>query len=201
LGRGALLVTLSALLAYSPSSLGQTDKGNPTEILKARSAGSGGRFFFTRKATEAERLAAAPAVVFPQFHATLVQGWTLFHLPNEDISPIEKRAKENASVWAPAIAAYSDTSPVKSNTAGIDIVQANKMVSFVCKVKLEYLSSRRSSLTFNTGEAIPARDFCRDYMLILAANGIVVRKQGDIYIEELDFPGDDVRPGNTSPGI
>jgi hypothetical protein len=186
-------------LAYSPSPLGQTDRDNPTEILEARSAGSGGKYIFTRRATEAEKL-AAPATVVRQFRATAIQGWTLFHLPNEDISPIEKRAKENTSVWA-AITASSDMRPIKSNTDGIDIVQSNKVVSLICNAKLEYHSSRRSSLTYSTGGAIPARDFCRDYMLILAANGIVVRKQGDVYIEDFEFPEEEIRPGRSRSGI
>ena len=78
---------------------------------------------------------------------------------------------------------------------GLDVAKQNAIFTRLCRVQLEYRSSIQSSLTFSTGKIISTPEFCRDYMLILAANGIAVRREGAELLAEVESGGKGVHEG------
>jgi len=191
LGATFLFALGGALHAYSPNIFAETTQNILAEILRVRSEETGEKIVLTRRADLRETFATQPGTLYSQLRPVVVWGWTVLHLPGEDISGIEKRAKENELAWAAAIAKYSDRRPMTLNSSHADIGALNSLVWRTCGVKLEYRSLQRSFLSAVAAKGIPAQDFCRDYMLILAANGIVVRQQGERFVAEVEDAGDD----------
>jgi hypothetical protein len=167
------------------------------DVLRARTERTGEKIVLTRRVVQKEKLTSTPAVLYSELQATVLKSWTILHVHGEDLSAIEERAKKNERVWASAIANYTERKPMTFNASGMDISTANNVISRICGVKLEYRSLLHSSLSVSMATGIPAQDFCRDYTLILAANGIVIRQEGERLIAEVEDAGGDDRRRKT----
>lgn len=65
---------------------------------------------------------------------------------------------------------------------GTDIAVLNRMFSEICGPNMRLDFSQRVYLFMSFNEGVPNRELCRGYMLLLAANNIVVRREGSLLI-------------------
>ena len=194
------LIALSATSLFcSPESRTEPEQADLAKILRARSKETGEKFVLTRKAAAVEDDITTRALLNSRFKSTVLSGWTVLHLSNEDLSAVEKRARKNEGVWASAIANFRDRRPMNFGFSGAAVGAVKMLIWRTCGVRLEFNSSRRALLSFVNARGMPAEDFCQDYMLILAANDIVVRELDGRWTAELDEAnGDSSSQGRKS---
>lgn len=191
----ALLVSLyAASFSFSSESFSGSTFDQLTKILRARSEETGERFLLTRKASARGPGTKTHNKLDSQLESSVINGWTVLHLSGEDIPALQERERKNRGVWESTLPdRASDRKPMTVAFSRADIAYVNVVVRRACGVTLEFASSQRVFLSFVVAKGMPTRDFCRDYMTVLAANDIVVRQKDGRLVAEFDDTGNDER--------
>jgi hypothetical protein len=193
------------LLVLNVAAVGATSQGHMgdplTTALHLRSQETGEKFILTRKALAKEREAGTPAFLSTLSLSTVVQGWTLIHLPDEDLSIIEQRAERNLKVWKHMLTKEVKSGLVKPTITGLHVASVNQVFFAMCGVSLDLNFPKTIFIFFLDAKGTPKKDLCHDYMLILAANDIIVTRKDGKLVAELDphAPKNESSEGVTLP--
>lgn len=153
--------------------------GDPLPIaLKARSKRTGEKFVVTARAQIREHQIGTQAFLGTEARSNVIWGWTVIHLPEDNISLMRLEAEQSAQVFERELSRVtSPGSPMTLELPGISVDAVNRSMAFFCGTSLTLRVAAATYIFVIDSKGTPTKNICHDYMLFLAASGVVLKKE------------------------